>query len=83
MLRPSTSEASASATSSPHTSEETLIPNLIPPMATFEDGPIEAAAPDDLGDDGFDATSDFGSLASSGFTSLDTRVREHVYEGGR
>jgi len=51
----------------------------------FDDEPIEPAQPGDLEADDFniDATSDLGSIGSSGFTSLDTRVRQHVFAGGR
>ena len=49
----------------------------------FDDDPIEPAQPGDLEADDFDDTSDLASIQSSGFTSLDTRVRQHVFAGGR
>jgi hypothetical protein len=49
----------------------------------FDDEPIEPAPPGTIDNDDFDADSDLASLESSGFTSLNTRVRQHIYEGGR
>ncbi|KAL0933069.1 methyltransferase domain-containing protein [Colletotrichum truncatum] len=46
--------------------------------------PIEPAPPDMLDEDQFEESSDYGeSLASSGFTSLASRVMRHSHEGGR
>ncbi|TQN70634.1 Secondary metabolism regulator LAE1, partial [Colletotrichum shisoi] len=45
--------------------------------------PIEPAPPDTLDDDGLEGSDYAESLASSGFTSLASRVMRHSHEGGR
>lgn len=45
--------------------------------------PIEPATPDTLAEDDFEGSDYGGSYASSGFTSLASRVMKHSHEGGR
>lgn len=45
--------------------------------------PIEPAPPDTLDDDGLEGSDYAESLASSGFTSLASRVMRHSHDGGR